>query len=164
MITQNKILDALNLVLVDKLPTYAPVYRDACPLNFVRPSAFLYAEPREMTDVNAFLVEHKQKFTIWVYDAVDAHYEAQTDPLNEAVDTLMLAVDCGYLRVCDRALHLTACQSGRDGAAAFVTVEYNWLEDRGREESTAPTAGTVCIASTVQNDGSTMTTTENTED
>lgn len=135
------ILDAINDVTAQVFPGRV-TYRDAWPEQFERPSLFLVAERRRMVGGTAFLCEYEQVFGVQINDAVDDHYEADTDRLTEETDRLLDAFSGGALHLTqgegDRALHLTQEEGERGATTSAVKLTLHWFEDRPRRTETAP--------------------------
>ena len=55
--TKTEILDAINLLLVEKWPNRT-VYVDVCPVDFDRPSFWLAVEKHDLIDANRFLIKN----------------------------------------------------------------------------------------------------------
>lgn len=137
MITQRMLLDALNDITAQCFPKRT-TYRDAWPEQFVRPSIFLVAEPRAEIGGNRHLIEYKQVLAAQLNDTVDAHYEADTDRLCDETDQLMEMLSQGYLSVSDRALHIDAIETEREGTASLVKITLHWFDDRPQHSTTYP--------------------------
>lgn len=153
MTTQKEILDALNDLTAQCFPGRT-TYRDAWPEQFVRPSLFLVAETREEIGGNRHTVELRQVFGVQINDAVDEHYEADTDRLSEESDRLMDALSLGVLPVGDRALHIDKLASERIETASVIRVTLHWFEDRpARKAEQLPAAKTLDIVTQVKNNG-----------
>ena len=153
MTTQKDIMDALNDLTAQCFPGRT-TYRDAWPEQFTRPSLFLVAEPREEIGGNRYTVELKQVFGVQINDAVDVHYEADTDRLSEEADRLMEALSLGVLPVGDRALHIDKLVSERVEAASVIKVTLHWFDDRPQRKTEQPPAAKgLDIVTQVRNNG-----------
>ena len=125
MITGTQILNGLNLALATL--TKRPVYRDALPEGFERPSCFIELTERSETRAAASLIEVTQKLCVTCIGALDADGNADTDALETAADHVRALLDAGFLRVGDRALHteeVTRVRDREDGIRVTAVLHY----------------------------------------
>lgn len=71
-------------------------------------------------------------------DTVDEHYEADTDRLCDETDQLITVLSEGYLPVSDRAIHIDAIETEREGTASIVKITLHWFDDRPQRSTTYP--------------------------
>ena len=84
-ITTTDILDAINLLLVQKWPERT-VYVEACPVDFDRPAFWLRVLSHEQSDAGRFIQRHKALLQLTQYDALDDHYDASWARLSRETD------------------------------------------------------------------------------
>lgn len=126
--TKTEILDAINLLLVEKWPKRT-VYVDVCPLDFDRPSFWLAVEKNDLTDANRFLIKHDLQLRLTIYDELDEHYEASWYRLSQETDTVTDLLS-RVLKVGSRHLKLQLKVLPRDPDRAYIQINTSWMDDR----------------------------------
>jgi hypothetical protein len=134
MISIGEIRDAINKLLIDKLGAKT-VYIDRCPVDFRRPSYWLEAVRREVSDANFCTVKVKQFFSITCFVSKDEYGNSKSMALTDAQNAVADLFACGYMRVGDRAIQAKATTSGYENDRSFVNLEFEYLDDRPEEES-----------------------------
>lgn len=138
--TKTEILDAINLLLVEKWPNRT-VYVDVCPVDFDRPSFWLAVEKHDLTDANRFLIKHDLKLRLTIYDELDKHYEASWYRLSQETD-IVTDLLCRALKVGERHLNLQLKVLPRDPDRAYVQINTSWMDSRPGQDAgpSAPVA------------------------
>ena len=126
--TKTDIVDAINLVLVDKWKERT-VYVDVCPVDFNRPSFWLATERDEVTDANRYLIRHNLRLRLTLFDELDEHYEASWHRLSKETDEVVELLS-RVLTVGDRHLKLTLTVLPRDPDRAYVQISASWMDAR----------------------------------
>ena len=126
--TKTDIVDAINLVLVDKWKERT-VYVDVCPVDFNRPSFWLATERDEVTDANRYLIRHNLRLRLTLFDELDEHYEASWHRLSKETDEVVELLS-RVLTVGDRHLKLTLTVLPRDPDRASVQISASWMDAR----------------------------------
>lgn len=138
--TKTEILDAINLLLVEKWPNRT-VYVDVCPVDFDRPSFWLAVEKHDLTDANRFLIKHDLQLRLTIYDELDKHYEASWYRLSQETD-IVTDLLCRALKVGERHLKLQLKVLPRDPDRAYVQINTSWMDSRPGQDAgpSAPAA------------------------
>lgn len=126
--TKTEILDAINLLLVEKWPDRT-VYVDVCPVDFERPSFWLAVEKHDLTDANRAFIKNDLQLKLTIFDEVDEHYEASWYRLSQETDA---AADllCRVLKVGARRLTPRLKVLPRDPDRSYVQINLSWMDDR----------------------------------
>lgn len=126
--TKTEILDAINLLLVERWPKRT-VYVDVCPVDFARPSFWLAVEKHDLTDANRFLIKHDLQLRLTLFDELDDHYEASWYRLSQETD-IVTDLLCQVLKVGERHLKLQLKVLPRDPDRAYVQINTSWMDNR----------------------------------
>ena len=126
--TKTEILDAINLLLVEKWPKRT-VYVDVCPVDFERPSFWLAVEKHDLTDANRFLIKNDLQLRLTLFDELDDHYEASWYRLSQETDAVTDLL-CRVLKVGERHLKLQLKVLPRDPDRAYVQINTSWMDNR----------------------------------
>jgi len=126
--TKTEILDAINLLLVERWPTRT-VYVDVCPIDFERPSFWLAVEKHDLTDANRFLIRNDLQLRLTLFDELDDHYEASWYRLSQETD-IVTDLLCRVLEVGERHLKLQLKVLPRDPDRAYVQINTSWMDNR----------------------------------
>ena len=126
--TKTEILDAINLLLVERWPKRT-VYVDVCPVDFERPSFWLAVEKHDLTDANRFLIRHDLQLRLTLFDELDDHYEASWYRLSQETD-IVTDLLCRVLEVGERHLKLQLKVLPRDPDRAYVQINTSWMDNR----------------------------------
>lgn len=126
--TKTEILDAINLLLVEKWPKRT-VYVDVCPVDFDRPSFWLKVEKHDLTDANRYLIRHDLQLRLTLFDELDDHYEASWYRLSQETD-IVTDLLCRVLKVGERHLKLQLKVMPRDPDRAYVQINTSWMDNR----------------------------------
>lgn len=126
--TKTEILDAINLLLVEKWPNRT-VYVDVCPVDFDRPSFWLAVEKHDLTDANRFLIKNDLQLRLTLFDELDDHYEASWYRLSQETDAVTDLL-CRVLKVGERHLKLQLKVLPRDPDRAYVQINTSWMDNR----------------------------------
>ena len=126
--TKTEILDAINLLLVERWPTRT-VYVDVCPIDFERPSFWLAVEKHDLTDANRFLIRNDLQLRLTLFDELDDHYEASWYRLSQETDIVTDPL-CRVLEVGERHLKLQLKVLPRDPDRAYVQINTSWMDNR----------------------------------
>ena len=126
--TKTEILDAINLLLVEKWPNRT-VYVDVCPVDFDRPSFWLAVEKHDLTDANRFLIKNDLQLRLTLFDELDDHYEASWYRLSKETDAVTDLL-CRVLKVGERHLKLQLKVLPRDPDRAYVQINTSWMDNR----------------------------------
>ena len=126
--TKTEILDAINLLLVEKWPNRT-VYVDVCPVDFDRPSFWLAVEKHDLIDANRFLIKNDLQLRLTLFDELDDHYEASWYRLSQETDAVTDLL-CRVLEVGERHLKLQLKVLPRDPDRAYVQINTSWMDNR----------------------------------
>ena len=126
--TKTEILDAINLLLVERWPERT-VYVDVCPIDFERPSFWLAVEKHDLTDANRFLIRNDLQLRLTLFDELDDHYEASWYRLSQETD-IVTDLLCRVLEVGERHLKLQLKVLPRDPDRAYVQINTSWMDNR----------------------------------
>lgn len=126
--TKTEILDAINLLLVERWPMRT-VYVDVCPIDFERPSFWLAVEKHDLTDANRFLIRNDLQLRLTLFDELDDHYEASWYRLSQETD-IVTDLLCRVLEVGERHLKLQLKVLPRDPDRAYVQINTSWMDNR----------------------------------
>ena len=138
-ITTTDILDAINLLLVQKWPERT-VYVEACPVDFDRPAFWLRVLSHEQSDAGRFIQRHKALLQLTQYDALDDHYDASWARLSRETDEAMYLLS-PTLEVGERRLRLALNRLPRDPDQAHIQIGAEWMSEMpGADKQTAPVA------------------------
>jgi hypothetical protein len=128
MITNQKIIDEVNKLLVQEYPQY-PVYINKVPNNFERPSFFIKFIIESSEDVNRS-VSAESVYLQLIYFANEDEYGI-TDSIEqqEGLRKLKTIFSAGYIRVEDRAVKVKATGKTVDGEIA-LDMAFSYYEEK----------------------------------
>ena len=126
--TANEILDAVNARLLEQWPGRT-VYRDVCPVDFDRPSFWLWTERHPITDATRFLQRHDLTARLTIFDQLDEHAEASWERLSREADEAM-ALLTPVLSVGERELKLNLTAMPRQPDSATILITASWMDAR----------------------------------
>lgn len=129
MTTINDVLAAVKALFETKYPGET-VYTNYVPQNFKRPSFLVENLPMTVSPSTVGAVTMTLQVRITAFVEVDARHESQLESLNMRQYAALGLFALWYLKVGDRALHVTALKGEaveRDYATVLVTLQ--WDED-----------------------------------
>lgn len=142
MIKMNDIVDAVNLLFLEKFPT-AKAYVNRCPKDFKRPSYFLQLTGVSRDDVSRKTVAVAVDLMITYFVPTDSRYIVDSEALREAQDGMLEVFAPGFIRVNDRALKLQAAEGETSLSDTTITVRVDYYDERGVTTIVLPTASAV---------------------
>lgn len=131
--------------IADKIVKLWPdrmLYRDFCPVDFQRPSGFLYVQEAEYTDAALGLVRWKMQAELMLFSETSEYSIENTEQLRRDQLRVLSAFGGSGLAVEDRhiTVHVTADAPGP--GEAYVTFKSDWFDSRpgyqDPEEAAAP--------------------------
>ena len=144
MITKNDVINAINERLLVQWPDRT-VYVDVCPVDFERPSFWLFTERDNITDANRFWVRRDLRIRLTLHDELDEHYDASWYRLSNEVDKAV-ALLIPPLKVCGRHLKLNLNTQPRDPDKCVIQINASWLDNRpGLDTETAVPADSYAL-------------------
>ena len=116
------------------------LYRDFCPVDFKRPSGFLYVTQADMADANLGLVEWTYEAELALFAATNSWSAESTEALRADQLAVLQAFGGPAIRVGDRSVVLTAGALSPGPGEAYVRFSASWLDSRPGyvDEDTAP--------------------------
>lgn len=104
------------------------IYRDFCPVDFQRPSCFLWIPKSDLHPSNAHLVEWSMEAELELFCATDAYDIQSTEELSSDQEKVLCAFDGTPLAVLDRHVLVTATAEGMEVGSAYVRFTASWLD------------------------------------
>lgn len=145
-ITQKQILDAVNLLLVDAFPDVPQVSREVVPEDFPRPCFHLLAGKRTAEPATCFTEVVAQPITVQCIAEVDDRGNVKDmDSFSADCDKVQALFSAGFLRVADRALHITQTTRTDDLDVCDIVLTLEYHDETVMEVETAPIAAGVEI-------------------
>lgn len=129
MLTKTDILDAINTKLVAQWPERT-VYVDVCPVDFERPSFWLYVQEDKTTDASRACLRREMSVVLVLYDELDEDYTASWARLNRDADAAARLL-LPPLAVQGRMLTAAMRTRPREADKTAIELKYIWLDDRG---------------------------------
>lgn len=136
MIEITRILDAINLRLVELWPTRT-VYVDVCPQDFARPSCWLQAPQDDWTMVGCGLYQREAVVSITLFDEKDAHYEVSWSRLARDAAQVQRAL-LSPLAVDGRHLLPVVKVRPREADNALLLAQFQFLDNLDCPEPPSP--------------------------
>ena len=116
------------------------LYRDFCPVDFKRPSSFLYVVDASYKDANRYLVDWNYEAELMLDAATDAYSVESTETLRQDQLAVLSAFAVPNLRIGDRSILVNVAATAPGPGAAYVTFTAAWTDTRPSyvDEDTAP--------------------------
>lgn len=141
MLLLKDLMDAVENTVKTQYPG-EPVYVDALPKDFKRPSFALECQKNETAALNPFLVQRTVTVLLTCFVEVNAYGDSSREALNSRMDTLCAHFAQGYLQAGDRAIHLQADRGTGAPDFAEVTLTFTWVDGRPEyQDPNAPDSG-----------------------
>lgn len=137
MIKAKDILTAINVIIAEKYPGY-PVYPQACPKDFVRPSFLLEYVRTSRRDANRNTLEKTVYFTITCFVQVDKHFRSDMDKLADLQEDIMQLFAGGYVSIGNRAIKVQSSTGGIDFDRAYIDLQFEYFDNRTDAEDNTP--------------------------
>lgn len=119
------------------------IYRDFCPIDFARPSCFLWLAKWETKDLNAVLVEHSAELRLELFCSTDRYAISSTQALREEqADVLALFAEA-KLPVSEwdtnivRHVSVSLQADGQAAGSAFLVFRAVWTDVRAEHKTVA---------------------------
>lgn len=106
------------------------LYRDFCPVNFDRPSGFLYMQEAGFADVNAGLVQWKMQAELMLFASTKDYSEESTEQLRADQAAVLSQFGGPGLPVGDRNVIVYAMADAPGPVEAYVTFTASWYDTR----------------------------------
>lgn len=138
MTKQREILDAIRLLVKERIPEIRRNYIEQEEKNFLRPSLTiqpLVTDYRDGGPNTWFVTRH---YLLIVRVAPDEYGKEPVEDMLDLQEKVVSLFACGYLRVGDRALKAKAGSGGTERQEAYVDLTLSYLDDRGLEEEPLP--------------------------
>lgn len=106
------------------------LYRDFCPVDFQRPSSFLYVQETGYTDVTAGLVRWKFQAELTLYAETDVYSVESTEALRADQANLLSLFGGPAFEVGDRHIMLAVTAEAPGPGEAYVMFSASWVDER----------------------------------
>ena len=106
------------------------LYRDFCPVDFQRPSGFLYVTDASYTDANIALVAWHYEAELALFAATDAYTVESTEALRMDQLSVLDAFAVPALQVGDRAVIVNVAAEAPGPGEAYVRFTAEWMDAR----------------------------------
>lgn len=126
---QIDVVEAVAATLAELWPERM-IYRDFCPADFQRPSAFLYVRDAGYEDAALGLVEWSVEIDLELFSATDAYSVASTEALRAEQAAVLERFPGPGLAVGDRHIMFSARADTPGPGAAAVTFFARWMDRR----------------------------------
>lgn len=116
------------------------LYRDFCPVDFKRPSSFLYVVDASYTDANRYLVNWAYEAELTLHASTDDYSVESTEALRMDQLAVLNAFAAPDLRIGDRSILVNVAAAAPGPGEAYVTFTAAWTDTRPGfvDEDTAP--------------------------
>lgn len=116
------------------------LYRDHCPVDFQRPSGFLYVTDASYADASIGLVEWNYEAELLLYAATDRYTVESTEALRQDQLAVLNAFALPHLRIGDRSILIHTAAEAPGPGEAYVRFSASWMDSRPGyvDEDTAP--------------------------
>lgn len=116
------------------------LYRDFCPVDFKRPSSFLYVVDASYTDANRYLVNWTYEAELTLHASTDDYSVESTEALRMDQLAVLNAFADPDLRIGDRSILVNVAAAAPGPGEAYVTFTAAWTDTRPGfvDEDTAP--------------------------
>lgn len=133
----------LTEAIAEKIAAMWPdrmLYRDFCPVDFQRPSGFLYVTDASYADAGIGLVEWSYEAEVLLYAATDSYTVESTESLRADQLAVLDAFAGPALRVGDRSLIIHVAAEAPGPGEAYVRFSASWVDSRPGyvDKDTAP--------------------------
>lgn len=125
--TPRDVLDAIAVKLA-KLWPERMIYRDFCPVDFQRPSCFLWLPKADLHPSNAHLVRWSIEGEMELFCSTDAYDIQSSEELVRDQEAVLYLFDGTPLEVLDRYVLVTATADGMEVGSAYVRFTAAWLD------------------------------------
>ena len=136
MITGTDIIYALNDAIVSFAPE-ATVYLQFCPMDFERPSYFVWREKTSIQRVNTGLIFVDSTYVVTSFCTIDERGESARGDILSAMDDLSSVFYRGYISVGDRAIKYDTYTAAEDFDRATIELRFSYYES-DEQRSTGP--------------------------
>lgn len=106
------------------------LYRDFCPVDFKRPSGFLYVTQADRADANLGLVRWDFAAELTLFAATDSYTAESTEALRRDQLAVLQAFSGPSIQVGDRHVVLTLGAPSPGPGEAYVQFASSWLDSR----------------------------------
>lgn len=116
------------------------LYRDFCPVDFKRPSSFLYVVDASYTDANRYLVNWTYEAELTLHASTDDYSVESTEALRMDQLAVLNAFADPDLRIGDRSILVNVAAAAPGPGEAYVTFTAAWTDTRPGfvDKDTAP--------------------------
>ncbi len=125
-------MDEINRLIVSIYPE-PTVYIDLVPKDFDRPSFLLQLIRVTQEPANAKTLTERAYYTITCFGSTDVYHHSNSVELLEIQQNIMNLFRSGYLQMENRAVEVKASNGGRDFDKAYVDLQFEYNEIRGKE-------------------------------
>lgn len=106
------------------------LYRDFCPVNFQRPSGFLYVTDASYADANIAMVMWHFEAELALYAATDDYTVESTEALRKDQLPVLNAFAIPAIQVSDRAILVNVAAEAPGPGEAYVRFSAEWMDSR----------------------------------
>ena len=106
------------------------LYRDFCPVDFKRPSGFLYVTQADRADANLGLVRWDFAAELTLFAATDSYTAESTEALRAGQNAGLTLFAGPSIQVGDRKIAVYATASAPGPGEAYVTFTASWIDAR----------------------------------
>lgn len=125
--TPRDVVDAIAGKLAQLWPERM-IYRDFCPVDFQRPSCFLWIPKSDLHPSNAHLVRWSMEAELELFCSTDAYDIQSTEELASDQEKVLRVFDGTPLAVLDRHVLVTATAEGMEVGSAYVRFTAAWMD------------------------------------
>lgn len=145
MIAANQVLEGIKKALADGLGA-AGVYSELCPKEAARPAYWVETVKDETLPVNFCTVKKRMYFSVTCLSREGSGENGESvSPVQMQAGVTGLFQQ-GFLRLGGRALKVSADAEGHESDRAFVTLKFEFFDDRNNAEESAPLMSDVTVA------------------
>ena len=142
MVAMIDIIEEINKIIEEKFPDDT-VYINLQPKDFTRPCTVIELVDVERTDASRNTISVVASFAITCFTEIDGHYRSDLERLVERQHEIIDLFACGYLKVGDRCLHLSAGTGGAESAFSYIDIRLEYFDDRPTISEEYPIAESV---------------------
>jgi hypothetical protein len=106
------------------------LYRDFCPVDFKRPSGFLYVTNASWENANLGLIHWRYEAELTLFAATDDYTVESTETLRADQQAVLAAFSGPALQVGDRHIIITVAAQAPGPGEAYVTFAADWFDSR----------------------------------
>lgn len=104
------------------------LYRDFCPVDFQRPSGYLWLEKQGFEPANACMVRWNMDAVLELFCATDAYDIQSTEELASDQEKVLCAFGGISIPVRDRHVQVLAVGDGMEAGSAYVRFSVTWFD------------------------------------